>query len=106
MSDVCNPPPSKHRLDAHNWMAAFAVVMVGVSIVFSHEIISLRDNLGVSGLAYLKLDGDMATLRQEIAALRQTADRAKAGLAERKGADASSDETAPLREQPRGPRRP
>jgi polysaccharide pyruvyl transferase WcaK-like protein len=81
MSDASLKPSSKHAIDAHVWIGAFAAAMITFSLVYSHTLESLGGMLGISGLAVQKLDGQVASMRQEIADLRQTVQASKTAIA-------------------------
>lgn len=74
MSDACTQPKSKHAVDAHIWIGAFAAALLTLGLGWTHSIESLGGMVGISGLAVQKLDGDVAAIRQEIADLRQKLD--------------------------------
>lgn len=72
MSDACSQPKSKHAIDAHVWIGAFAAALMAFGLVWSQSIQSLGGMVGISGLAVQKLNGEVASMRQEIAVLRQS----------------------------------
>lgn len=102
MSDACSNPNSKYAIDAHVWIGAFAAALISFTLIYYNAIGSLGGAIGISGLAVQKLNGEVASLQQEIDALKLSLDAMRtvtAKPAERAG-PAVAEQPAPARRHP------
>jgi hypothetical protein len=76
MTDACSKPPLKHEIEAHVWIGAYAIALLCVFVILSSRLEELGGMVGISGLASMKVDGEVATLREEVASLRHRLDAA------------------------------
>lgn len=71
MSDLSSAPHAKHKIDAHVWIAAFAVVQIVIALVFMNNFNTINEVLCASAQAHQKTTREVAALQQEIVSLRK-----------------------------------